>query len=72
MGALVLAILPNAIPKLLEVLNGWSTRGENRKLRIKTQVGDRSVEVEYNPATMTQADLKQLVETLSGAISAKE
>ncbi len=72
LGALVLAILPNAIPKVLEVLNGWSMRGENRKVRIKTQVGDRSVEVEYNPTTMSQAELKQLVETLSGAISAKE
>ena len=71
-GALVLAILPNAIPKLFEVLNGWTMRGENRKVKIKTQVGDRSVEVEYNPTTMSQVELKQLVQTLSGAISAKE
>ena len=69
LGALVLAIIPSALPKLIEVLNGWSMRGENRKVKIKTQVGDRSVEVEYAPATMSQAELKSLVETLSGALT---
>ena len=72
LGALVLAIIPSALPKLIDVLNGWSMRGENRKVKIKTQVGDRSVEVEYSPATMSQAELKSLVETLSGALSAKK
>ena len=71
LGALALAILPSAIPKLIEVLNSWSMRGENRKIKIKTQVGDRSVEVEYSPTTMSQTDLKNLVETLSSALSAK-
>jgi hypothetical protein len=72
LGTLLLAIVPTALPKLMEVLNGWAMRGENRKVKIKTQVGDRSVEVEYNPTTMSQAELKQLVQTLSSAISAKE
>ncbi len=71
-GALLIAILPGAIPKLLEVINGWSMRGENRKIKIKTQVGDRAVEVEYAPSTMSQQELKTLVETLTGAMQTKQ
>ncbi len=72
LGALAVAILPGAVPKLLEVLSGWLMRGENRKIKIKTQIGDRSVELEYAPSTMSQADLKQLVETLTGALQTKQ
>jgi hypothetical protein len=71
LGALAVAILPGAVPKVLDVLNGWLMRDENRKIKIKTQMGDRSVEVEYAPSTMSQADLKQLVETLTGALQTK-
>ena len=72
LGALAVAVLPNAVPKLIEFLSGWLTRGENRTIKIKTQVGDRSVEVEYSPKTMSQTDLKNLVDTLTGALTEKK
>jgi hypothetical protein len=46
-------------------------RGESRKIKIKTQVGDRSVEVEYSPQTTSPAELKNLVETLASALTPK-
>ncbi len=72
LGALAMAVLPNALPKLIEFLNGWLTRGENRKIKIKSQVGDRSVEVEYSPKAMAQTELKSLVDTLTGALTEKK
>ena len=72
LGALAVSILPTAVPKLVEVLGGWLMRGENRKIKIKTQMGDRSVELEYSPSAMSHADLKQLVEALTSALQAKQ
>lgn len=67
-GALAVAVVPAFLPKLVEYLHSWSMRGENRRVRIKTQVGDRSVEVEYSPAALSQDELTQLVEKLTGPL----
>ena len=72
LGALAVSILPSAVPKLVDLLGGWLLRGENRKIKIKTQMGDRSVELEYSPSAMSQADLKQLVDTLTDALQSKQ
>lgn len=71
-GALAVAVLPTALPKLIEFLNNWLMRGENRTIKIKTQVGERSVEVQYSPKAMSQAELKSLVDTLTGALAEKK
>lgn len=65
LGALAVVTLPAVIPKLIDLLQYWSTRAENRKVRIKAQVQDRSIEVEYSPATMSTDELKHLVNTLN-------
>ena len=39
-------------------------RGQNRTVKIKTQVGGRVLEVEYNPKTMSRAELKELADSL--------
>lgn len=69
LGALAVAVLPNFLPKLIEYLQSWALRGEGRRVKVKTQVGDRSIELEYTPAAMSQQELKTLVETLTGALS---
>ncbi len=56
------------IPKLIECIQNWVTRREGRTIKIKTQVGERSLEVEYSPTAMSQAELKGLVNTLMRAI----
>ncbi|MBI5031050.1 MAG: hypothetical protein HZB51_11020 [Chloroflexi bacterium] len=71
-GSLAITILPTLVPKLMEFLQSWALRGESRKVKIKTQVGDRSVEVEYSPQATSQAELKDLVETLTSALETKK
>jgi hypothetical protein len=72
LGALAVAVLPGVVPKLVELLQAWSTRGASRAVKVKTQVGDRSLEVEYSPATMSQAELRSLVDMLTGALTPGE
>ncbi len=67
-GALAVAVMPSFLPKLVEYLQSWSMRGENRRVRIKTQVGDRSVEVEYAPSALSQDELARLVDKLTGSL----
>jgi hypothetical protein len=69
LGSLGVVLLPSLLPKLLEYLQSWSLRGENRKVSIKTRVGDRSIELDYNPSVMSSAELEQLIKTLTGALS---
>lgn len=68
LGALAVAVLPAVIPKLVGFLQSWSMRGENRVVKIKTQVGDRSLEVEYSPKSMSSDELKHLVDRLTGTV----
>jgi hypothetical protein len=72
LGTLAVAVLPNFLPKLIEYLQSWTLRGEGRKVKVKTQVGDRSIELEYIPEAMSQQELKTLVETLTDALSDKK
>ena len=72
LGALAVAILPSIVPKVIEFLQAWSMRTENRAVKVKTQIGDRSLEVEYSPTTMSQDELKHLVETLTDALTPEE
>jgi hypothetical protein len=68
LGALSLVVLPELIPKIVEYLQSWTMRAENRKVTIKTQVGDRSIELEYAPAAMSPDEVKDLVKTLTKAL----
>ena len=72
LGALAVAVLPNFLPKLVEYLQSWALRGEGRKIKVKSQVGDRSIELEYMPQAMSQEELKTLVETLTDALTEKQ
>ena len=65
LGALAVAVLPVAIPKLIDFLRDWLMRGENRTVKIIKKVGDRSLEMEF-PETMSQSRLKELVDMLIG------
>ena len=68
-GALAIAVLPAIVPKLVEFLQAWSLRGRNRTVKIKTQRGDRSLEVEFTPASMSPEELKSLVDTLTATLT---
>jgi len=72
MGGLLLSVLPSVLPSVVGFLQSWASRGDGRKVKIKTQVGDRSVELEYVPSAMSQAELKSLVETLTSTLASKK
>ncbi len=69
LGVLAVAVLPTVIPALITYLQTWSMRGAGRTVKLKTQKGDQSVEVEYDPKTMSPAELKSLVETLNETLA---
>ena len=71
LGTLALTVLPTFLPKLVEFLQSWVLRAEDRKVKIKTQVGDQSIELEYNPKGVSPEDLKILVETMTKAHAGK-
>ncbi len=68
LGSLAIVTIPVIIPKLMELIHSWTMRAENRTVKIKAQVADRSIEVEYSPASMSCDDLKRLINTLTGAL----
>jgi hypothetical protein len=65
LGALLLVAVPAFLPKLVEFLQAWSLRGENRKIKIKTPAG---LEVEFTPEKkLSQDEVLALVEKLAQA-----
>jgi hypothetical protein len=72
LGSLALVVLPAFLPKLVEYLQSWAQRDENRRVKVRTQVGDRSIELDYLPSSLPDKELTRLVETLSGALGKQE
>jgi len=68
LGSLAIAVLPVAIPKVIEFLRDWLMRGENRTLKLKLQVGGNAAEIECNPSTIATNDIELLVAKLTGAL----
>ena len=46
LGALAVAVLPTVLPKLIDFLQAWAMRADNRTIKVKTQVGEKSLEFE--------------------------
>jgi hypothetical protein len=65
LGSLAVMVLPTIAPKLVDLLQSWAMRAENRTVKIKAQSADRSIEVEYSPAAMSTAELKQLLTSIN-------
>ena len=72
LGALAVAVLPTAIPKLIEYLQAWTMRSEGRSVKIKSQVGDKTIELEYSPKGISNQDLKELVTLLAGSMASEK
>ena len=59
-GAIVLAVLPTFLPKIVEFVQAWALRGHGRTVKFKGKVSGQTVEFEGHPE-----DLQNLLETLS-------
>jgi hypothetical protein len=68
LGSLAVAVLPVAIPKVIEFLRDWLMRGENRTLKLKLQVGGNSAEIECSPSLVATNDIEVLVGKLTGVL----
>jgi len=68
LGSLAVVVLPTLLPKVVEFLQNWLLRGENRRVKMKLQVRDKSVELEYAPGVMSSSDVQHLVAKVAGAL----
>ena len=62
LGGLLMEVLPNAIAPLIGFLRSWSLRRHGRTVKVK--IGDGSVEMEFDPTTVSPAEMKSLVSSL--------
>jgi hypothetical protein len=67
-GALILAVAPVALAELIGFLKSWSRRAGGQPVKISIQIGRRKIEGEYNPTTMTSAEIDELARRLRGVI----
>lgn len=64
LGSLLMEVLPSSISPLIEFLRSWALRRKGRAVKVKTVIGDRSVEIEFDPATVSSAEIKSLVSSI--------
>ena len=69
-GVLAVSVLPNVLPKLIEFLQSWTMRGESRKIKVRSQIGEQSIELEYSPTNISNKELKELISVLSKSMQA--
>jgi hypothetical protein len=68
-GAVLVSLLPTAVPKLIEFIQAWTLRSSGRTVKIRATAGDRTFDVEYSPATTSREELKELLASLSRALT---
>ena len=59
-GAIVLAVLPTFLPKIVEFVQAWALRGHGRTVKFKGKISGQTIEFEGHPE-----DLQKILETLS-------
>lgn len=59
-GALTVVVVQTMLPKVLEFLQAWALRNQEHVVKIKVQLDNHSVEVEY-PVKMKPEELKSHV-----------
>lgn len=59
LGAIIMAVLPKAIPKIIDLLQAWMERGTGRRVTFKGKVGGEDIEFEGD-----SKDFKRFMESL--------
>lgn len=67
-GGIAVSLLPNGISTLVSVVKDWLGRNEQRSLTLKLKLGERLLEVEYDPASMTPNDLSSIIAIAKDAL----
>jgi len=67
-GAIAIEVLPTFLPGVVGFLKSWVNREETRNVKIKTQVGDKTVELEYSSSGIRENEVNELVSLLSASL----
>jgi hypothetical protein len=67
-GAIAIEVLPKFLPGVVEFLKSWVMREESRNVKIKTQVGEKSIELEYSSKGIKDEEVKDLVSILAASL----
>lgn len=59
LGAIIMAILPNAAPRIINLLRSWVERGPGRRVNLKGEIRGMNIEFEGG-----SEDFKELLESL--------
>jgi hypothetical protein len=70
LGTLAMTVLPVFVPKIMEFLQSWVARNDGKTIKVKTQAGDRSIELEFSHKAISQDELKTMIETLTHSLGA--
>jgi len=69
-GALAVKIVPNVLPLLIERIRQFLARSPNQTVKVKIQLGDRAVDIEYpGDKRLSTKDVSVLIEALTGSVS---
>jgi hypothetical protein len=71
-GSLIISLASAGVfTALIETLKGWALRKEGRTIKIETQIGDRSIKLEYSPTAASQEELTRFVESITHVLKAE-
>ena len=71
-GALAIEVLPTFLPSVVEFLKSWVIREKSRKVTIQTQIGDRSIKLDYSSTGIKENELNELVSILTASMQQTE
>jgi hypothetical protein len=54
----------SVLTAIIQLVKDWVLRSEGRKVRVKTQVGEGSIEFEYSPTATSEEKLTKFAEQL--------
>lgn len=64
LGKLAMQVVPTAIPACVGFLKDWTLRPGSSPIKIRVQHADRSTEIEYDPRSMSQEEIKELAASM--------
>ena len=71
-GALVLAVLPAAVPAVIDYVKEWTLRPGNTPIRVKIQVGEKIAEAEFDPRVIAKDDVVKLLSGVHALVEPKD
>ncbi len=66
LGMIALQLAPALIPQLIGLLRDWSHRARGRSVKLKAKTATGELELEFPVGSMTQAEVKKLVDAVTG------